>query len=153
MRFEPLQNDVGRYLKCDIWDEENGQSGVVLGSGQVQIPLQTKHRSVRDICTIQKGQQIKDTQNRDNTKIDLGYKSSLCRMWRAKDTKVVIVLSACRREFRVIVVALIFRRLIINRLLLVIDRWIVRVLGLYVTSATVRTCVLNTMAYFRVGAL
>lgn len=57
---ELFQQDVGRYFKEDVWDEEYDEGGVVLISPGVELELgrKTKYICIGDVDSVQKGEQI-----------------------------------------------------------------------------------------------
>lgn len=51
MRFEPLQNDVGRYFEEDIGYEEDGQSYIILrrAGGNMQVFSEAEDDGIRNV--------------------------------------------------------------------------------------------------------
>ena len=70
MRFEFLQKYVGGDLEQDIGHKEDGQRIIVLISLQSQVFLKPKNGRIGDVCAIEEGKQVEDTQDGDDSEID-----------------------------------------------------------------------------------
>ena len=85
MGLQPLQQDVGGYLKNDVRNEEDSQGGIILRSSQLEVLLQAKDRGISDISAIEEREKVEDAQDRDDAEIDFGDQSALSGVWRALD--------------------------------------------------------------------
>ncbi len=70
MRFELLQQYIGRDLEQYVRDKEDGQGVVVLMVLQFQVRLKPKYTRIGDVGTIEKGEEVEQTQDGDDAEID-----------------------------------------------------------------------------------
>ena len=53
-RPQPLEQDIGQWLKDRVRDEEDGQRGIVLVGGHAEILGEAVNFGISDVCTIEK---------------------------------------------------------------------------------------------------
>lgn len=106
MGLEFLEKYVGRDLKDNVRNEENGKGRVVLKTLRVQIEilLQAKNRGVCNVGPVEEGEEIENAQDWYHSQVDLGHELSL-RSGRWQNGMFVLVLGGGMREVRIVEVA------------------------------------------------
>ena len=104
MWLESFQDDVGWYLKDDIWDEEHGQGGIILRAREFEVLLQTKDGGVGNVGAVEEGQQIHETEDWDYAQIDLGDQSALRGMRRAPRSEIVVIFRSRVSKIGIVIV-------------------------------------------------
>ena len=69
-RSKALQEDVGEGFEEGIGDEEDGEAGIVLTTGDVETFLEAIQLRVADIGAIEEGDEVEQAEPRDQTKIE-----------------------------------------------------------------------------------
>lgn len=59
---EAFQKDVGEWLEDGIGDEEDGEGGVELRDGKAEIFGQAGDLCVTNVCAVQEGEQVENTE-------------------------------------------------------------------------------------------
>lgn len=63
-RAQPLEQDIGQGFETGVRDEEDGQTGIVLAVRHVEISLQAVDFGIADVCAVEEGDQVQETQLR-----------------------------------------------------------------------------------------
>ena len=114
MRFESLQDDIRWDLKDDIWDEEDGQCGIVLVPRQSQILLQPENGCIGDVGPVEECEKIENAQHWNDTKIDPGDEPALTGVGRTLHAQVIVVFGVGTGNVRVIVIACTMMLLVVE---------------------------------------
>lgn len=77
MGFQFLEDNVGRDLEHNVWNEEDGQGIVVLRIFEVELILQAENGGIGDIGTVEKSKEVEDAKNGDNAQVNFGDKFAL----------------------------------------------------------------------------
>ena len=104
MRLQSFQDDIGRDLEDDVWHEKDGQSGVVLGAGQIEVLLQLKNHGIGNVGAIEEGQKVEDAQHRNDADIDSGEELALGGVGRTWYLHVVGVVKVWTLRIGIVVV-------------------------------------------------
>jgi hypothetical protein len=103
MWFQAFEKNVRWDLEKHIRDEEDGQSGVVLVAGKIEIRDQAEDTCVRNVCSIEKGQQVEDAEDRDHSQVNLRDELPLAQIARVSDIVVfVLVLGRRMSDIRIV---------------------------------------------------
>ena len=112
MGLEFFQDDIRWYFESDVGHEKDGKGRVILGARKPQVLLQAENRCIGDVGTVQKGKQIENAQNRDDTQIDPGDQPSLAGMGWTLHSKIIIILGIRAGNVRVVVILTVIFRVI-----------------------------------------
>jgi hypothetical protein len=96
MWFQAFEKDVRWDLENDVRDEEDSQSSVVLVAGQIEILDQAEDTCIRNVCSIEKGQQVENAEDRDHSQVNLRDELPLAQIARISNIVVFVLVLGCR---------------------------------------------------------